>query len=214
MGTDGHAYQVSDRAEMLGFIPADARSVLDVGCSRGGFGRLMRAAMPSARLRGIEPDSAAAEEARPHYDQLDVTLFDPLVVDERFDVVVCNDVLEHMHDPWIVLRDMRPLLTERRGVVVASIPNIRYLPVLAALVIKGRWDYTETGTLDRTHLRFFTRDSIAEMFDGAGYEVQTMERLNEYSPRTWVRSVLRLLLRGRSRDLLALQFAVSARPRS
>lgn len=212
MGSDRHAYQVSDRQEMLGFIPTDARAVLDVGCSRGGFGRLLREAVPRARLRGIEPDAAAADEARPHYDQLDVTLFDPAAIDERFDVVVCNDVLEHMLDPWSVLRDIHPLLTDR-GVVVASIPNIRYLPVLISLVVKGRWDYTETGTLDRTHLRFFTRASISEMFERAGYDVEVVAPLNEFAPRTWVRSVLRALLRGGSKDLLALQFGVVARPR-
>jgi 2-polyprenyl-3-methyl-5-hydroxy-6-metoxy-1,4-benzoquinol methylase len=212
MGSDGPAYQVTDRQEMLRFVPTDVRAVLDVGCSRGGFGRLLRSAVPHARLRGIEPDAAAAEEARPHYDQLDVALFDPTLINERFDVIVCNDVLEHMLDPWIVLRDMHPLLSER-GVVVASIPNIRYLPVLMALVIRGRWDYTETGTLDRTHLRFFTRTSIRAMFEQAGYDIEVMAPLNEYSPRGWVRQVLRLLLRGGSKDLLALQFGVVARPR-
>lgn len=207
-----HAYQVTDRQEMLRFVPSDARAVLDVGCSRGGFGRLLRSVVPQARLRGIEPDAAAAEEARPHYDQLDIDFFDPTLVDERFDVIVCNDVLEHMLDPWTVLREMHQLLSER-GVVVASIPNIRYLPVLMALVIRGRWDYTETGTLDRTHLRFFTRTSIREMFELAGYDVEAMAPLNEFAPRSWVKRLLHLLLRGGSKDLLALQFAVVARPR-
>ena len=50
MGSDGHAYQVTDREEMLRFVPTDARAVLDVGCSRGGFGRLLRSAVPHARL--------------------------------------------------------------------------------------------------------------------------------------------------------------------
>ena len=85
-------------------------------------------------------------------------------------MVSFNDVLEHLWDPWDVLRDTHRWLSPG-GHVVAAIPSIQYLPVMSRLV-RGRWDYTDGGTLDWTHVRFFTRATILEMFEQTGYEVE------------------------------------------
>jgi 2-polyprenyl-3-methyl-5-hydroxy-6-metoxy-1,4-benzoquinol methylase len=91
----------------------------------------------------------------------------------RVDVLLLLDVLEHLRDPWTRLTELRTLLTPT-GVVIASIPNVRNIKVLRPLLVSGEWQYQSSGILDRTHLRFFTRRTVLELFAGAGYEIQTI----------------------------------------
>jgi SAM-dependent methyltransferase len=93
---------------------------------------------------------------------------------ERFDVIVAADVLEHLRDPLHVLRSLRPLLAEN-GYLVASIPNVAHGSVRLAL-LEGRFPYQERGLLDRTHLRFFTRESIGQLLEDAGFLISDMVR--------------------------------------
>lgn len=148
-----------DRPEMVNLVPPMAHRVLDVGCSTGRFGAALREHMPDAEIIGIDtrPQSAATMSS---YDRFITGMFPGDMPSALpFDCVVFNDVLEHMVDPWDVLRHTHSMLTPTAS-VIASIPNIRHVSVLAPLAIKGRWDYRDTGILDRTHLRFFTRASV------------------------------------------------------
>ncbi len=169
-------YAALSRFELLPFLSPTARSFLDVGCADGGFGSTLRTAYgPEARIVGIEGNPEAAQHARAAgYDRV-VTGFYPDALDElddTFDVVAFNDVLEHLIDPWDALRKAHDVLNPR-GIVVASIPNIQYLPALRDIAVHGRFDYTDAGGIfDRTHLRFFTRSTILQMFQDCGYAVQ------------------------------------------
>ena len=111
---------------------------------------------------------------------------------------------------------MRPLLTQQ-GAIVASIPNVRHRSVVWPLLRNARWDYEATGLLDRTHLRFFTRETMAEMFMNLGWEVDSVVGIN----RKWhwadqaERRRLRFLRRafgGRLDDFFHVQYVVTARP--
>jgi len=95
-------------------------------------------------------------------------------------------------------------------VVVASVPNIRYYRVLAELVLHGNWDYKDHGVLDKTHLRFFTRKSIAKMFRQLGFQILKLEGIHPTSSRTY--KVLNTLLLGGLSDARYKHFAVVARP--
>ena len=196
------------RQEMVPFIPRAASTVLDVGCSRGLFGATLRRANPALRLFGIEPDPATAEEAAGHYEQVTCGFFpDDLPSARTFDCIVFNDVLEHVVDPWTMLdRAKQHLATGGR--IVASIPNVRHYIVVRNLLLRGRWDYADWGVLDRTHLRFFTRASIEELFDSAAMEIETLAPINPITVRRAA------LLVGPFRDMRYTQFAVVARPRS
>lgn len=146
-----------------------SKRVLDVGCATGYLARALAAR--GCAVSGLESDAEAAEEARPYLEHLvvgDVESVDLLEAfgDERFDVVVFGDVLEHLRDPLAALRNVRALLTDR-GSIVASIPNIAHGSVRLALMA-GRFDYQPLGLLDSTHIRFFTRTSIEALFREAG----------------------------------------------
>ena len=199
-------YGHDGRSELLTLLPSHPITLLDVGCGYGGFGQSLARERPDIRAVALEPDAAAAAAARSHYAEVAVGIFPDDVVGSGYDAICFNDVLEHLVDPWQALRQTRSLLAPG-GVVIASIPNIRYAPVLWDLLFKGSWDYVETGTLDRTHLRFFTRSSIADLFSSAGFAVQTVQPLNPAMGRRW-----RWLAACPEplRDLRYLQFAVRA----
>jgi 2-polyprenyl-3-methyl-5-hydroxy-6-metoxy-1,4-benzoquinol methylase len=145
------------------------KRVLDVGCATGYLAEAL--VERGCTVSGLEYDAEAAEDARPHLERLvvgDVETMDLAEAfgDERFDVIVFGDVLEHLRDPLAVLRKAKALLADR-GSVVASIPNIAHGSVRLAL-LAGRFDYQVLGLLDSTHVRFFTRSSIEDLFREAG----------------------------------------------
>src|SRR4030067_687595 len=125
-----------------------------------------------AEVWGIEADSNAAEKAKSKTDKVlhgDVNVLIDDLPDDYFDCIVSNDVLEHLVDPYEVLTRLKGKLSGK-GVIVASIPNVRHISVLKDLILKKQWRYADDGILDRTHLRFFTRRSILGMFEGLGFE--------------------------------------------
>jgi 2-polyprenyl-3-methyl-5-hydroxy-6-metoxy-1,4-benzoquinol methylase len=202
------AYYDYDRAEMIRFVPADARHVLDVGCAAGRFGARLRERLPAAELWGIDHVPHPSGEAHA-YDQRCTGRYPDDLPERRFDCIVFNDVLEHLVDPWTALQDTRARLSER-GTVVASIPNVRHRHVVRELVVRGRWDYADRGVLDRTHLRFFTRSSMLDLFRDTGYRVEHLEPLDVSSGGRL--GVLNRYLGGRLQEFLTLQYALVARP--
>lgn len=206
-------YEVNDRAEMLTFIPGGVTSILDVGCGAGGFGRALRARFgDDLAVVGIEPVPAArAAAGRAGYDEVLAGYFpQALTSGRRFDCIVFNDVLEHLVDPWAALRQAGRHLSPG-GTVVASIPNILFAPVLYEIVRHRQWRYTDAGTLDRTHLRFFTKRSIADLFESSGLVVSELRGINnDWQWSRWAR--YRRLARFTG-EYQWLQFAVVARVR-
>lgn len=132
-------------------------------------------------------------------------------LEEMFDLIVLNDVLEHMVDPWSALSATSSLLGAG-GHVVASIPNIRYFPVILDLVRRDEWTYSDWGVLDRTHLRFFTATTMRRMFESSGFEVVDAAGINSaFDLAKWRR--LRFL-RGRAGSAEFMQYVVIGRARS
>lgn len=126
----------------------------------------------------------------------------------RFDVLIFNDVLEHMTDPWSTLRDSHQLLAEA-GKVVVSLPNVRYWPVVMRLLVRGEFEYTDIGVLDRTHLRFFTRTSMIELMESSGFRVEQVSPINMIRGNL-VLGLLRCIRPSLSRDLQAQQYVIVA----
>jgi len=138
--------------------------VLDVGCATGYLAAALRTM--DCSVSGIEYDPAAADKARPHLDQLVVGSVDEIDLTGEFgagafDAIVFGDVLEHLPDPAATLRRVLPLLAEG-GAVVVSVPNIAHGAVRLSL-LDGRFDYTRTGLLDETHIRFFTLSGVEDL---------------------------------------------------
>jgi SAM-dependent methyltransferase len=205
------------RPEMMPFVPADCRRVLDVGCADGTFGEALKKTR-GIEVWGVEPTKSAATKAKVKLDRVVEGLFDPTMglPVGSFDCIFFNDVLEHMLAPELALHYARKLLAPG-GVVVASIPNIRSFPTLWRLVFHASWEYQDAGVLDRTHLRFFTKSSIVNMFEHEGFALKRICGINAFGGIPNVRARLWLLYRlanaiclGRFDDMKFQQFAVVA----
>lgn len=151
------------------------KRVLDIGCWTGDLGRVLRER--GCHVSGLEVDAVAADKARGVLDEVVVADLNTTKASAHFepgdfDVVVLADVLEHLLDPVGVLADASSLLAPD-GQVVVSIPNVTHGSVRLAL-LQGRWDYTETGLLDATHIKFFSRPGLLALFAGAGMTIETL----------------------------------------
>jgi 2-polyprenyl-3-methyl-5-hydroxy-6-metoxy-1,4-benzoquinol methylase len=171
---------IGPRDDILQLVPDTVRRVLDVGCSIGALGEGIKRKHPCASVDGIEYDEAMAAEAKKRLDRVwigDAQEVLPRVEDGKYDCIVCADVLEHLRDPWGILKACRSKLAAG-GIMIASIPNVRHWSTIYSLAVKGYWPYRYYGIHDRTHLRFFTRKNIEELFRGSGYSLTRV--LNKY----------------------------------
>lgn len=202
------------RTEMLRFLPESPARMLEIGCGAGAFAAEVKKRNPGCRITGVDRDEAALAQAAAVCDEVrhgdaqeaaDGLLAGP----DRFDVVVLNDIVEHLEDPWRFLRTIRGLLAPG-GRVVASIPNVRFAPVIKDLVFKGEWTYTGAGVLDRTHLRFFTRRSIVATLSECGFKVDRIEGINPGSRVSWKLRLLGALTGGWVDDWRYPQFGLTA----
>jgi 2-polyprenyl-3-methyl-5-hydroxy-6-metoxy-1,4-benzoquinol methylase len=150
-----------------------AHSVLEIGCSAGYFGRHLVA--PDCRVIGVELDAAAAEQAKSAYQGVIVgDIEDPRIqaqVGGCFDAVVLGDVLEHLRMPGALLECIRELWLGPDGWVVLSVPNSGHW-IFRREILLGRFPYRQQGLFDRTHLRFFTWESLRALVDDAGYQIE------------------------------------------
>jgi len=167
------------RPELLRHFPQGARRLLDVGCGEGALS-LGLDDLQSRELWGIELDAAAAQVAASRLDKVlvgDAAALVNELPDAHFDCVFCNDILEHLVWPEEFLLTLATKLAPG-GTLISSVPNVRHFWTVVDLVMKGRWDYADEGILDRTHLRFYTRATMREMFERTGYQVDSVEGLN------------------------------------
>ena len=139
--------------------------ILDVGTASGYLGKVL--GERGHWVAGIEGDEESAQKASIHYKEFAVANLETyeFPCTEGFDYIVFADVLEHLRDPAAVLRRSITALKES-GKVLVSVPNVANLSVRLSLMF-GRFEYTERGILDRTHLRFFTRRTLNRMLSDA-----------------------------------------------
>ncbi len=151
----------------------DAR-ILDVGCGAGANARAIRGRHPRTHLVGVEPNEHAANLAREVFDNLhhgDAASYLAKAKGDSFDAIILSDVLEHVPDPVLFLRELVNAPALRTAAWVISVPNYgvwyNRLRTLA-----GSFDYAWSGLYDRTHLRFYTRRTIRELLRYVGLQVQ------------------------------------------
>jgi 2-polyprenyl-3-methyl-5-hydroxy-6-metoxy-1,4-benzoquinol methylase len=152
--------------KIVQIIPSGA-SVLDIGAGNGILARLLASLDRGVAVDAIEPDPVAREAAAPFYrsiftgkleDYLEGSRADEI----RYNFIVLADVLEHLANPELVLRQVKALLS-LGGRIIISTPNVAFASVRLAL-LNGRFDYVDSGILERTHLRFFTLKTLQRLF--------------------------------------------------
>jgi 2-polyprenyl-3-methyl-5-hydroxy-6-metoxy-1,4-benzoquinol methylase len=173
------AAYANPRPEVVALVPIDRHRVLDVGCSTGHMAAALR--YRGHQVVGVEVDPELAREARERLDDVveaDVEELARVGADlgQRFDCIVFADVLEHLRDPWMVVRWAHGQLADD-GVIVVAVPNVAHVQTLWALLVRRRWPYRAVGIFDRTHLRFFTRRNLPDLFAGTDLEIVQLERV-------------------------------------
>jgi len=187
-------YYSGARYDIVADLPANTNAaVLELGCGDGSTGALTFAANKAAYYCGIElnPDAAALARLRlTDVIEGDIATLDLGAHAARYDVLIASEVLEHLIDPWEALTKLVACL-KPGGLVLASSPNIAHWRVVTQL-IHGRFDHSESGVMDRSHLRWFTPQSYAALFDAAGLEVVRMGPITPPATRTrWLNAVTR-----------------------
>jgi 2-polyprenyl-3-methyl-5-hydroxy-6-metoxy-1,4-benzoquinol methylase len=206
-------YFAHTRRDLIALLPnAKGGRILEIGCALGHTLAAIRNEGLASEVVGVElldlPRTAAERRSVDRYivgnietDNLDLDT-------ESFDVVICGDVLEHLNDPWSVMRTVHRLL-RRNGVLVASVPNVREVRTLYNIIIRGDFAYADAGVLDRTHLRFFCRKNILDLLTGAGGRVERIS--SDLHFKTNLRSRLNTLTFGLLHEFLATQYLVVVR---
>jgi SAM-dependent methyltransferase len=171
-----YKYFTASRRDILPLLPEQAEKVLEIGCGHGDTLLWLKTIRNCKKLAGVELFPEAAAKAR---ERLDVVVegnvealelpFEP----NEFDLVLCLDVLEHLADPWAVVKRLTALL-KPGGSLIASIPNVKHHSVVLPLLLRGRWDYLPAGVLDKTHLRYFTKATAIELLESAGLTVDKL----------------------------------------
>ncbi|TMB55814.1 MAG: methyltransferase domain-containing protein [Deltaproteobacteria bacterium] len=169
-------------AALLEQVPERA-FVLDVGCATGSFAVALK--RKGCRVTGVEINPAAAEVARTRCDDVHVGDIAQLLARgtfpaEAFDVVLTADVLEHLVDPWALVRELRRVL-KPGGFLLASLPNVTHASVVLEMC-RGRFPTQPEGLLDATHLRFFGEESALSLFTQGNYRAAIVARIR-HDPR-------------------------------
>ena len=164
-------YYENEREDVQKLINPGSRRILDVGCGKGRLGKILKEKL-NAEVWGVEYIEDIASFAAENLDSVISGSIEDAIFrlpDNYFDTIIFADVLEHLIDPYSVLEKIKSKLS-KKGEIVASIPNVRHWSVVKKL-LEGDWEYQEFGIMDNTHLRFFTRKSIYNMFEKAGYKI-------------------------------------------
>lgn len=167
-------YFDSVRKEISPLLPQKMDKVLEVGCGSGATLQWLKNEKTCSWTAGVELSEDAADRAK---DRLDFFMAGNIEKIElpfesgSLDLILCLDVLEHLVDPWAVVKRLSKFL-KPGGAMIVSLPNICHRSALLPLLLHDRWDYEPSGILDRTHLRFFTRKTAIELLEQGGMKVE------------------------------------------
>ena len=203
----GGAYYQELRIPMLSLVRGTPRRVLDLGCASGQTLAYMREHGAEYAV-GIEysPVAAALAQAR-GVGRIIVGDIEQLELDLEpgsFDLLIAGHVLEHLADPWKVLKRLKAFL-KPGGQLISGLPNVRHQSVLFPLLLKGKWEYQPSGIMDWTHLRFFSRQTFHDLLERSGFTVEQI--VPEFGPKSQIANSLSLNV---FRNFLAYAYNASA----
>jgi len=206
-------YYQGSRPEIIDLINHSPKRILELGCGDGSFRLLLDGEL---EYWGIEPFNKAAELARKNLHKVINDTYEsafPYLPDNYFDLIICNDVIEHFTDHDSFFSSIKTKISED-GYIVGSIPNVRHIYNLLNLVFKKDWKYQDDGILDQTHLRFFTEKSLRRTFMQHGYSIERLKYIEIIKPRFFPprRLFYNILILIFGQDTRPLQFGFRIKP--
>lgn len=210
--SDFNSSYIEVRQDILKYIVGENNVVLDVGCATGKNGKFLLDNKIATKVYGIEFNGEMATKAQlnnTHVFQGDLNLieFRNQIISElpQFDYILFGDVLEHLYDPQIILKELTKKL-KPNGQIIISLPNIGHIELFIQIYIKGSWPSNDRGIFDKTHLRWFTKKDAVNLVNLADLKVIEYERNLRArdaigSKFNWKTKLLKLI----SKDLVTFQ---------
>ena len=201
-------YFAWDRQEIAPYLPAAADRICEIGCGGGTTLANIKRRYNASFAAGFDIHDLSIFKARSLLDRaevIDLETTDLPGYVRDIDLFLCLDVLEHLRDPWKVVAALHERLRPG-GCIVASIPNIRHYSVSMGLLFAGKWQLADAGLLDRTHLRFFVRNTAMELMSSSGLRVE----MTGPSFRRRLDRAAANLSGGLLTDVCALQYIIRA----
>ncbi len=184
-------YRVSGQREsrILDLLPPGARNVLDVGCGPGLLAETVKKKLPECRITGIDISALAIEKAGKIFDQSFCFDFQDgawpeKLLEQRFDVIIASEIIEHLFDPAILLENLKKVLAED-GKLIVTTPNFLFWKNRLHMLF-GKFRYAPVGLLDFGHIRFFSVATLRETLEEAGF---TVEEENNFYPNLYKRGL-------------------------
>lgn len=172
-------YYSESRLDILPFVPESTQSLLDIGCSRGGFAAAVKEKL-GCYVAGIEMNRHEAKSAAKVLDKLWIGNALSLDIQDQFDCISCLDVLEHIAVPQQLLNTIKHWLNPN-GKILLNVPNVGFWAIVEDL-LAGRWDYVPAGILCNTHVRFYTQHSLRQLLKECGFNVISIESHQTHLP--------------------------------
>ncbi len=197
--------------KIIQFIDKNS-TVLDIGCSSGNLGNVIKQETNSAVV-GVEIDVEDAKRAEKVLDKvytvnLEAEDIPADLKGQRFDYIIFVDVIEHFVTPVDTLKKIKDLL-KPSGKVLFSIPNMAHMSV-RLMLLDGKFTYGETGLLDKTHLHFYDKEEVCRVFEDSGYEIETFDWVSRDYPRELLETELRKLGLQATDDFLTRKNTIEA----
>ena len=164
------------RNDVLKLVPPNVKRVLDVGCASGITGQILKS-RGAEEVVGIELEPTIAEFAKERLDNVLVGNVEKLDIpyeEGYFDLIMYNDILEHLYDPWELVKKHSKHLSPT-GCFIMGIPNVQHFHSLLNILV-GRWDYVETGLFAKIHIRFFCYKNIKDLVKSVGHKIDKVHR--------------------------------------
>ncbi|WP_455755654.1 class I SAM-dependent methyltransferase [Sulfurimonas sp.] len=170
-------YFLNIRKELLDMIPLELRNgnILEIGAGEGNTLVYAKENGYAKEIYGVELCKIEnSNQTNPIFSDFIIANIEDSVLPfelEKFDVIICADVLEHLVDPYSTVEKLKKHLKDG-GAFISSIPNIKEYSTLKKIIVDGDFRYEDAGILDRTHLRFFTKKNIIELFEQRGFTIE------------------------------------------
>jgi len=199
-------YFTAVREDIIALVPQGTNRVMEIGCGTGNTLVRLKGCGKAREVVGIDiVDRDSRHDALDRYIAGDIEKLELDYPRDYFDVVIFPDVLEHLVNPWNVVGKLF-LHLRPDGLMIASIPNIREYKTLCKLLFMGDFRYGREGVLDETHLRFFCRKNILDLFTSQGLGVEIID-----TKLRRVRKLLNAMTLGIFEQFLVKQYLVVAR---
>lgn len=195
------------KKDIIKIIPPNSRTILEIGCGTGATLIEIKKRNPGVKIYGIDIVDTELENKNNFFDFICGNIEEIIIPYPKrfFDVIILADVIEHLIDPWSCIKKLSQYLSDK-GIIIATIPNVLYYRVIGKMVFYGDFEYTESGILDITHLRFFTKKTIIKLFKESGFNNISTDHIIS----TKKGNIINLLTFGFLENFLTYKYIVQA----